>query len=110
MLVSNVYFMNAYDFVLFHLYDDRGADLVAADKRFASSPYLNDLTSGYWIMTENKSDKIFCKMNLLLNWRIRINLVEIYMMSTEEFELFIMEFMCMLHVNRVIDYICDINY
>jgi len=32
MLVSNVYFMNAYDFVLFHLYDDRGADLVAADK------------------------------------------------------------------------------
>ena len=31
-LVSNVYFVNSNDCVLFHVYDDRGADLIAADK------------------------------------------------------------------------------
>ena len=31
-LVSNVYFVNSDDCVLFHLYDDRGADLIADDK------------------------------------------------------------------------------
>ena len=31
-LVSNVYFLNSEKSVLFHLYDDRGADVVAADK------------------------------------------------------------------------------
>lgn len=31
-LVSNVYFVNSVDFVLFHLYDDRGADLIASNK------------------------------------------------------------------------------
>jgi hypothetical protein len=32
VLASSVYFINTIDLVLFHLYDDRGADLVAADK------------------------------------------------------------------------------
>ncbi len=31
-LVSNVYFLNSRKDVLFHLYDDRGADVVAAEK------------------------------------------------------------------------------
>jgi len=31
-LASSVYFLDKTNFVLFHLYDDRGLDLVAADK------------------------------------------------------------------------------
>lgn len=31
-LVSNVYFVDTYNSVLFHMYDDRGADLVAANQ------------------------------------------------------------------------------
>ena len=31
-LVSSVYFLNSRDHVLFHLYDDRGADVAAADR------------------------------------------------------------------------------
>ena len=38
-LVSNVFFINAGDAVLFHLYDDRGADLVAADKEMLRPIY-----------------------------------------------------------------------
>lgn len=32
LLVSNVYFVDSQNAVLFHLYDDRGADLIAADR------------------------------------------------------------------------------
>ena len=38
-LVSNVYFLNSQKDVLFHLYDDRGADVVAADKEILRSLY-----------------------------------------------------------------------
>ena len=38
-LVSNVYFANTHDFVLFHLYDDRGADLMAADRELLRPIY-----------------------------------------------------------------------
>jgi hypothetical protein len=46
-LVSNVYFVNSVDSVLFHLYDDRGADLVASDKELLRPIFekFND-----WIM------------------------------------------------------------
>lgn len=38
-LVSNVYFLNSHKDVLFHLYDDRGADVVAADKEILRPLY-----------------------------------------------------------------------
>ena len=38
-LVSNVYFLNSERNVLFHLYDDRGADVVAADKEILRPLY-----------------------------------------------------------------------
>lgn len=37
--VSNVYFADLYNSILFHLYDDRGADLVAADKELLRPSY-----------------------------------------------------------------------
>lgn len=36
---SNVYFSDSYNSILFHLYDDRGADLVAADKELLRPLY-----------------------------------------------------------------------
>ena len=38
-LVSNVYFLNSQKDALFHLYDDRSADVVAADKRILRPLY-----------------------------------------------------------------------
>ena len=38
-LVSNVYFLNSRKDVLFHLYDDRGADVVAVDKEILRPLY-----------------------------------------------------------------------
>lgn len=62
MLVSNVYFMNADDFVLFHLYDDRGADLVAADKELLR-PIFKRFNK--WILDYDKEqiNKIFTKQS-----------------------------------------------
>lgn len=36
---SNVYFADTHNVILFHLYDDRGADLVAADKELLRPIY-----------------------------------------------------------------------
>lgn len=48
-LVSSVYFVSTRDNVLFYLYDDRGADLVADEKEKISHIYdeLNDLVLDY---------------------------------------------------------------
>jgi len=47
VFASNVYFADSYNSILFHLYDDRGADLVAADKE-SLRPSYEKFTS--WIL------------------------------------------------------------
>lgn len=37
---SNVYFINVRDNLLFHLYDDRGADVVSMDKEILRPLYI----------------------------------------------------------------------
>lgn len=58
-LASSVFFMNTDDAVLFHLYDDRGADLVAADQEILRPIFkkFND-----WILEydRGKIEKLFC--------------------------------------------------
>lgn len=58
-LVSNVYFLNSETNVLFHLYDDRGADVVAADKEILRSLYY---ACNKWILEHDreKIDALFC--------------------------------------------------
>lgn len=58
--VSNVYFADTHNSILFHLYDDRGADLVAADKEFLR-PIYERFNS--WILDydREKIDAIFIK-------------------------------------------------
>lgn len=59
-LASNVYFINTQDNVLFHMYDDRGADVISADKEL-----LRPLYEKYnsWILSYDKEqiDKTFAK-------------------------------------------------
>lgn len=57
-LTSSVYFVCTNDNVIFHLYDDRGADLVADKKERIQHIYneLNDLISDY---DKEKIDSIF---------------------------------------------------
>ena len=59
-LVSNVYFLNSQKDVLFHLYDDRGVDVVAAKKEILRSLYE---TCKDWILDydREKIDLIFEK-------------------------------------------------
>ena len=59
-LVSNVYFLNSRKDVLFHLYDDRGADVVAADKEILRHLYESCKD---WILDYNreKIDLLFEK-------------------------------------------------
>ncbi|WP_312648948.1 DUF3885 domain-containing protein [Aminipila sp.] len=59
-LVSNVYFVNSDDCVLFHLYDDRGADLAAADKELLRPIYEK---YNAWILDYDREQisKIFDK-------------------------------------------------
>lgn len=58
--VSNVYFSNTHHFLLFHLYDDRGADLVAANRKLLRPIYekYND-----WILDYDRAkiDGVFAK-------------------------------------------------
>jgi hypothetical protein len=58
--VSNVYFADTHNSILFHLYDDRGADLVATDKEFLR-PIYEKFNS--WILDydREKIDAIFIK-------------------------------------------------
>ena len=59
-LVSNVYFADTHDFVLFHLYDDRGTDLVAADRELLR-PIYERVNS--WILEYDRDriNEIFAK-------------------------------------------------
>ena len=59
-LVSNVYFMNAEKNVLFHLYDDRGTDVVAADQEILRPLYES---CNEWILDydREKIDEVFEK-------------------------------------------------
>lgn len=58
--VSNVYFVDTHNCILFHLYDDRGADLVTDDKEFLR-PIYERFNS--WILDydREKIDAIFIK-------------------------------------------------
>ncbi len=49
-LVSNVYFLSSKKDVLFHLYDDRGADVVAADQEILRSLYES---CNQWTLEDN---------------------------------------------------------
>jgi hypothetical protein len=55
---SNVYFADTHNYILFYLYDDRGADLIAADKEFLR-PIYEKFNS--WILDydREKIDAIF---------------------------------------------------
>ena len=57
-LVSNVYFLNSQKNVMFHLYDDRGADVAAADKNILRPLYES---CGEWILEHDreKIDSVF---------------------------------------------------
>ena len=59
-LCSNVYFMNTDNSILFHLYDDRGADVVAKEKNLLKPLYddFNDWILGY---DREKIEAIFYK-------------------------------------------------
>ncbi|MDI9512012.1 MAG: DUF3885 domain-containing protein [Bacillota bacterium] len=57
-LSSNVYFINVKDDLLFHLYDDRGADIVSKEKEILIPLYIkfNDLILDY---DREKIDNVF---------------------------------------------------
>lgn len=57
-LCSNVYLLSTQCSVLYHLYDDRGADIVASDKRLLLPLYRN---CNSWILPFNKDriDQLF---------------------------------------------------
>ena len=59
-LCSNVYFINTDNSILFHLYDDRGADIVAKEKN-SLKPLYDDFND--WILSydREKIDAIFYK-------------------------------------------------
>lgn len=59
-LTSNVYFINVQDDLLFHLYDDRGVDIVSKEKEILRPIYLkyNDLILDY---DRDKIDNVFLK-------------------------------------------------
>ena len=50
-LVNNVYFLNSREHVLFRLYDDRGADVAAADRELLRPMYE---ACGEWILEDNQ--------------------------------------------------------
>lgn len=58
--VSNVYFADTHNSILFHMYDDRGADLVTTNKEFLRPIYekFNSWISNY---DRKKIDTIFSK-------------------------------------------------
>lgn len=57
-LTSNVYFLSTEASVLYHLYDDRGADVAAADRELLRPLYQ---TYGDWILAHNRVaiDRLF---------------------------------------------------
>lgn len=59
-LASSVYYTDTYNLILYHLYDDRGADLVAADKELLR-PIYKKFNS--WILDYDREniDSIFAK-------------------------------------------------
>ena len=59
-LASSVYFANTEDVYLYHVYDDRGADLVAESKELLRPIYHNFYP---WILDYDKKriDKLFAK-------------------------------------------------
>ena len=57
-LVFNVYFLNSQKNVIFHLYDDRGADVAAANKEILGPLYE---TCNGWILDHDREriDRMF---------------------------------------------------